>query len=168
MKKGKSGYQTFRICYNHIVRELVTDAAVKLPAILAEDDELLWIKVKAVWDTGATQTVITSRIAQRMKLKATGKAIVFGVNSETIVNRYMVDIQLPNKIKLYTFEVLESNLNSPDIDLLVGMDIIQKGDFLISNAKGKTTFSFCIPPLDPPIDLSGKCDRVPGRKGKPA
>jgi hypothetical protein len=68
----------------------------------------------------------------------------------------MIDIQLPNKIKLSTFEVLESDLNSPDIDLLVGMDIIQKGDFLISNAKRKTTFSFCIPPLKSPLDLLEK------------
>ena len=163
MIKGKSVHQTFSICYEHIVRELVTDVAVKPAATLVKDDELFWIKVKAVWDTGATQTVITNRIAQRMKLKATGKAIVFGVNSQTIVNRYMVYIQLPNKIKLSTFEVLESDLNSQDIDLLVGMDIIQKGDFLISNANRKTTFSFCIPSLDPPIDLLGKCDRVPAK-----
>ncbi|MGD2091322.1 MAG: retroviral-like aspartic protease family protein [Candidatus Aminicenantes bacterium] len=156
MAKGKTVHQAFRNCYDHIVRELVTDAAIKSAAILVGEDEPIWINVKAVWDTGATQTVITNRIVKRLKLKPTGKAIVFGVNSQTIVNRYMVDIELPNKIKFSTFEVLESDLNSQDIDLLVGMDIIQKGDFIISNANGKTTFSFCIPPLEPPIDLLEK------------
>lgn len=37
--------------------------------------------------------------------------------------------------------------------ILVGMDIIQQGDFLISNANGKTTFSFCLPSLKDQIDL---------------
>jgi hypothetical protein len=60
---------------------------------------------------------------------------------------------VPGKINFPNFEVTESELNSPDIDLLIGMDIIQQGDFLITNANGKTAFSFCTPSLKKATDL---------------
>lgn len=153
MVKDKEAHLFFRISYDHIVRELITDAAIKFPSALSEGNDSLRLDVKAVWDTGATHTVITHKIATQLGLKPTGKAIAYGVNSQAIVNRYFVDIELPNKIHFPNFEVTESDLNSPNIDILIGMDIIQQGDFLITNAGGKTTFSFCIPSLDETIDL---------------
>ncbi len=33
----------------------------------------------------------------------------------------------------------------PDIDALIGMDILGAGDFAVTNHQGKTTFSFCCP-----------------------
>lgn len=148
--------KAFKKNYHHIVREIETDVAVKLPLVLRSGKKSSWVNARGIWDTGATRTAITNKIVQLLGLKATGKATVFGVNSKAIVNRYLVDIKLPNEIVFHNFEVLESNLNSPGIDLLVGMDIIQKGDFIISNANGKTTFSFCIPPLELLLDLLEK------------
>jgi hypothetical protein len=156
--------KAFKKNYNRIVREIETEIAIKPPLVLRGGNESSWVNVKAIWDTGATRTAITNKIVQLMDLKTTGKATVFGVNSKAIVNRYLVDIKLPNEIVLPNFEVLESNLNSPGIDILVGMDIIQKGDFIISNANGKTTFSFCIPPLEPPIDL---LEKIKGNTSSP-
>ena len=43
------------------------------------------------------------------------------------------------------------------------MNIIQLGDFAIANAKGKTRFSFCIPPHDNPICLLEKTQKVDGK-----
>jgi len=40
-----------------------------------------------------------------------------------------------------------------DVDLLIGMDIIQLGDFVISNGAGKTLFTFAMPPFEDKIDL---------------
>ncbi len=106
--------KAFKICYNHIVREIETDVAMRPPSILLNAKELSWINIKAIWDTGATRSAITNKIVRLLDLKPIGKAVVMGV------------------------------------------DIIQKGDFAISNAEGKTTFSFCSPPLTPLIDLSGR------------
>jgi len=145
--------KAFKRNYNRIVREIETDVSIKPPLFLGGGNELPWVNVKGIWDTGATRTAITNKIVQLLGLKPTGKATVFGVNSQAIVNRYLVDIKLPDEIVFHNFEVLESKLNSPGIDILVGMDIIQQGDFAISNANGKTTFSFCIPPLKSPVDL---------------
>ena len=38
-------------------------------------------------------------------------------------------------------EVMEDDFE--DIDVLIGMDVIVFGDFLITNKDGKTTFQFC-------------------------
>ena len=161
MPEEKTVHHSFKINYNRIVRELTTEASLKPPEILVGDDESLWIKLKAVWDTGATHTVITHRVARLLDLKPTGKVTVFGINSQAIVNRYMVDIGLPNKIIFRNFEVTESDLNSEEIDILVGMDIIQQGDFAIANAGGKTVFTFNYPPKNPTLDIreiQGKID----------
>ncbi len=103
----------FTLNYGGVVRELKTDAAVKPPNALVGDDESLKIEVNAIWDTGATGTVITEKIVSLLELKPTGKTIVYGVNSQDIVNKYIVDIEFPNKIIFPNFEVMASNLNSP-------------------------------------------------------
>lgn len=102
------------------------------------------IKWKAVWDTGATKTCISPSVAKSLGVSPLGKATI-STASEKIVecDTYCVDIILPNKVNAANFVVVESNLT--DCDLLIGMDIIQQGDFAISNYDGKTQFSFRTP-----------------------
>ena len=38
-----------------------------------------------------------------------------------------------------------SKIGAQGIDVLIGMDIISKGDFAVSNYNGKTQFSFRLP-----------------------
>lgn len=109
------------------------------------------IKAKAVWDTGATNTCINTRIAKTLNLIPVSKTRISSVNSEEVVNVYIVDIYLPNKVVIHNVQVSEpSALNSCDI--LIGMDIIRLGDFSITNADGKTWFSFRMPPAKKHID----------------
>jgi hypothetical protein len=42
--------------------------------------------------------------------------------------------------------------------MVIGMDIIKKGDFAISNAENKTLFSFVIPPFPDKINLADKAE----------
>jgi len=42
----------------------------------------------------------------------------------------------------------------PGEDIIIGMDIISMGDFVITNARGKTLFSFVIPTLNKKISFS--------------
>ena len=109
------------------------------------------IKAKAVWDTGATNTCISSRIATSLNLIPISKAKISGVTGDVIVNVYLVDIYLPNKVIIPNVTVSEPpSLSSCDI--LIGMDIIRIGDFSITNAEGKTWFSFRMPPAKDHID----------------
>jgi hypothetical protein len=40
-------------------------------------------------------------------------------------------------------------------DMIIGMNIISRGDFALSNSEGKTIMSFRIPSSNVPIDFSG-------------
>ena len=46
----------------------------------------------------------------------------------------------------------------PNTDILIGMDIIGRGDFAISNADGKTLFTFAVPPFEDKTDLYEKAN----------
>jgi hypothetical protein len=62
------------------------------------------------------------------------------------VDRFLVNVRLPNGIAFSGIQVTKGNLGD-DIDVLIGMDIITAGDFAITNADGKTCMSFRIPSL---------------------
>ena len=70
----------------------------------------------------------------------------------------MIDILLPNNVLGSNVVVVEGL--PAGCDILIGMNIIQAGDFHISNHDGKTEFSFCMPPHENRIDLVEKSDRV--------
>lgn len=98
----------------------------------------------AIWDTGATSSVISSRVAQEMNLTPIGKTIVSTANGRAEVNRYIVTLELPNHLVINDIEVSEGNLGA-NTDLLIGMDIITLGDFSITNIDNCTTFTFRYP-----------------------
>ncbi|OAV71236.1 hypothetical protein Barb6_01489 [Bacteroidales bacterium Barb6] len=94
----------------------------------------------ALWDTGATGTVITRNVAEQLGLKPVSKAKVFHVDGESYVNVYMIGIRIPPDVGFSSLRVTEGILTG--IDVLIGMDIISQGDFSITNSGGLTTFSF--------------------------
>ena len=98
---------------------------------------------KAVWDTGAMSTVITPELAAKLGLKSLGLVKMQHANGESVVNTYMINILLPNKMEIQTLYVMEGAMT--DTDLLIGMDVITLCDFAITNKDGKTTFSFDVP-----------------------
>lgn len=70
--------------------------------------------------------------------------VVKGVNTTEKVNTYLIDVFLPNKIHIPKVTVTEGKL-SEKVPFIIGMDIINIGDLVITNANGKTVFSFRIP-----------------------
>lgn len=64
---------------------------------------------------------------------------------------YVVNFGLPNTVLIGGLRV--SELTGPhDFDVIVGMDVINFGDFAITNLGGKTCVSFRVPP-GPRIDF---------------
>lgn len=104
-------------------------------------------KFFAIWDTGATNTVITQKVVQECGLKPTGMVKVFHADGETITNTYLVNIRLPNKVEVCQIRVTEGILTG-QADVLIGMDIIGRGDFAVTNKNGKTVFSFRMPSVE--------------------
>jgi hypothetical protein len=101
-----------------------------------------------IWDTGATNSVISQKVINECELKPTGMAMVQGA---TDVNpkpceTFLVNIFLPNKLVVPSIRVTKGSL--ANCDVLIGMDIINQGDFAITHLDGKTTFSFRLPSLE--------------------
>lgn len=161
--KNKEFHHAFRIKYRHVVRELITKVDIALPSSTHPGPSKEFKEFTALWDTGATHSVITKDVVDAVGLIPTGKATVLGVNSKDIVNTYIVDIGLPNKVLFRDINVSEGSLQVP-YTVIIGMDIIQAGDFAIANANEVTTFSYCCPPHKNPIDLLEKSERVNPKK----
>ena len=102
----------------------------------------------AIWDTGATSTVITSKVVTELGLKPSGKVTVVGVgpagsSQEHDSNTYLINVFLPNNVVLTGVRASENAVAGCDV--LIGMDVITTGDLAITNHNGKTTFSFRVP-----------------------
>jgi len=103
------------------------------------------LTIKAIWDTGATNTCITHEVAQALHLQSIGFGSRGTAGGAITCNRYLVDMLLPNRVVFQGIPVCEVNLDSDGIGALIGMDLITSGDFAITHQQDKTTFTFRIP-----------------------
>lgn len=104
----------------------------------------------AIWDTGATNSVITKSAAEELRLIAISKTIVNGVHGlKDDVNVYMINLTLNNKEISIDTMVTECAELSADkqVNFIIGMNVINMGDFAITNYEGKTMMSFRIPSI---------------------
>lgn len=97
-----------------------------------------------LWDTGATNSCITPRAVKALGLKPIGVVESHGVHSSALCNVYLVNLYFPNHVALTGLRVAECDLGD-SFDILIGMDVIGKSDFAITNRGGNTTFSFRMP-----------------------
>ena len=74
--------------------------------------------------------------------------LVHGVNGRNVVETYLVNVGLPNRILFTDVKVTKGVLQGGgDGDLLIGMDIIGMGDFAVSSKGGNTVFTFRFPSI---------------------
>jgi len=99
----------------------------------------------AIWDTGATNSVITEKVVDQCGLKPTGMTRIRHADGEVRAEVYHVNIGLPNKVAFPNVRVTKLRLAGSDA--LIGMDIINYGDFAVTNTEGQTVFSFRIPSI---------------------
>lgn len=100
----------------------------------------------AIWDTGATNSVISKKVVQECGLKPITMVRVNTAGGTFNQNVYVVNIFLPNKVNFVNVHVTEGNISNADI--LIGMDIIGNGDFAVSNYNGKTVFTYRFPSVE--------------------
>jgi len=97
-------------------------------------------KFTAIWDTGATGTVISQKVINECGLKPIGIAEVNTANEKRLSSVYFASIFLPNYVYFPQLRVIEGTVSEGDV--LIGMDIITRGDFAVTNSDGRTTFSY--------------------------
>ena len=100
---------------------------------------------RGVWDTGANCSVITQKIIDALSLEPVNFTVIGHAHGFADTEEYMVNFALPNGIGVFRLRVVRGVMD--DFDILIGMDIINRGDFAVSNFNGKTTFNFRIPSI---------------------
>lgn len=105
------------------------------------------LETKAIWDTGATGSALTKSAVAKLGLFPIGLAKVKGIHGEKIVNTYFLKVVLNNDRVTFNLKVTECDtlIENNEAELLIGMDIIGKGDFAITNFGNKTTMSYRTP-----------------------
>ena len=149
-------FQAFTEKSDKIEKVLITKCYVSEPVFEWYPD-LPFTEFRALWDTGATFSSISNRVATQLKLIPVSEITIYHALGQGVVNEYDIGIILPNKLLIPYITVGEGKFS--DIDVLIGMDIISQGDFSVSNADGKTTFCFRTPPYQE-IDFVAELDNA--------
>ncbi len=102
-------------------------------------------RFQALWDTGATHSVISNNVVDTLHLKQEGYVPIIHANGEDIAPIFHVFLTIPSGIGFPMQNVPATKLTG--FDILIGMDIINRGDFAITNRDDKTMFSFRVPSM---------------------
>ena len=97
-----------------------------------------------LWDTGATLSAITQQVVDACHLAPVDVVKVHGISGPELAEVYLVNIFLPNQVVFPRTWVTKAK-SIMGADVLIGMDIISKGDFAVTHPDGKTQFTFRVP-----------------------
>lgn len=97
-------------------------------------------KVKALWDTGSTVTVLSEMLVQRLGLIPSDICRVSGWDGNPITtNTYNIDVVL-GETRIEFVNAVRGPLKN--IDMIIGMDVISQGDFHITHPSYTTILEF--------------------------
>lgn len=111
------------------------------------------MSVKALWDTGVTQSCISYEIVKMIEPKRISKSKIASAEKAVIEEIFSISVALSDEITFRDVAVKATDLTEKDADMLIGMDIIARGDFEVRNLHGITQFAFRIPPKNEPINF---------------
>lgn len=110
---------------------IMTESYIYSPVDLSANSEIKRVKVvRSLWDTGASISLISTRVAKVLALKSIGKTGVSGYNDGVDVkDTFCVHIGLPTGDIVTNIMAME--FDSDEYDVVIGMDVICMGDFVI-------------------------------------
>jgi len=154
-----SEYRAFFTTYKGITDELTTPVSVR--PMYTTDPAFCGVpfEVEALWDTGATATCIKPTLYEHLKLcpLESEHTEFAGIGGNVTAGAALVDLLLTPELEIEHWPVYI--MDFPDsADILIGMDIIGMGDFVVCNADNKTSFSFAIPSFPDRINLANKAE----------
>jgi predicted aspartyl protease len=147
---GPQKINVFTTSFNGLAREIINKCAISTPfdeKLNAEQNPPRIYPIKALWDTGATGSAITPKVAKLLGLIPSTKVNVQHADGISPQNVYFVNIYLPSKVAVQYVKVTECQNIIGHFDIIIGMDIISLGDFSLTNVDQKTIFSFRTPSL---------------------
>lgn len=130
--------------YEGLVEAVATECVVFSTDHAEGEQPKAFVANVAVWDTGATNTIITPEIVEKLGLKPAMTGGLSGIGGDVESGIYKINLGLPGGILVYDVPAFVSD-QLDDYEMLIGMDVILLGDFCLSNKDDRTVFSFRIP-----------------------
>jgi uncharacterized protein YchJ len=144
-QRGAVPVHAFTTAYSRVVRVLTTEAHVGPPHDPRAGEPPPPLKsFQAIWDTGASASVITQQVVEALGLKPIGMTQVRHVQGVAEAEQYLITLRLPSNVGIAALRVTKGIL-SAGADMLIGMDVIANGDFAVTNFAGQTKLSFRLP-----------------------
>lgn len=104
---------------------------------------------RAVWDTGATHCAISKKVIDVLLLQPSSVTNVQSIDGYFEKSVYLINIMLPNEFGIPFIEATEAKFHEEEKeDIIIGMDVIRRGDFVVTNKNNKTVFSFRTPSVE--------------------
>ena len=145
MIKLPDSFRAFSLHFDGIARQIISEVYIT-DAIQKDPENLKQVTCNGLWDTGATNTVISKKIVEELNLPVISKTPILGVTGTIETTTHVINLWLPECVVVQRLPVMAGTLTS-DIDVLIGMDVIVGGDFSLSNFQGKTVFSYRRPSI---------------------
>lgn len=148
-------YQALTLKTSGIARSILIPVVASQSKILCDKFRLEKIEadVLALIDTGATNTSISSRLANSLGLKIIEQCKVNAAGGIHTANVYSINVLLRNMVNFANIRAAEFVTNNK-FDVIVGMDILTLGDLAITNHNRQTVLSFRVPPDVKHIDFA--------------
>lgn len=115
------------------------------PADTVAASNAQYITVNALWDTGCSGVAISQRVIDALGLIGNGVTNVHNAGKTYQSSYYPIAIKLPNKTDIHFLRATLAQTHG--FDILIGMQIISKGDFAITNYGGQMCMTFRIPSI---------------------
>jgi len=135
--------KTFKAQFAPITRMIITGVTVRQAWKQGNTYRIFGpsLALRGLWDTGASWSAISVDAAKRLNLLHVDTRPVLGFGGTVLSDQYYLSVTLPNGVTLPVVKASEWG-GSNDFDLLIGMDIISRGNFSIVNDWGRTVFTF--------------------------
>lgn len=159
--KAQPNFHAFTAKYDGICARIITEVKVcqafdpNKPPPLSPPH----VKTLALWDTGATRSVITKATANALGLVPIGAATVNHAGGSSQASTYLTNFILPNKVGMAGVLVTECPNIAGDFGAIIGMDIITQGDLSITNVNSQTWMTFRTPSIQT-IDYVVEANRI--------
>jgi len=105
-----------------------------------------WHNCLAIWDMGASNTSITQDVVDALQLSHHTFVRVDTALGSAMAPQYLVSILLPNGYQIKSLAVTLGKMVAP-LQVLIGMDVIAKGDFSLVRGKETCDLHFTCPSL---------------------
>lgn len=144
---SRSHFQAFTLKANGSLDKIITDVTVCAAYDPSAPPNPLptSIAAKALWDTGASNSVISDRLAKSLGLVSVGKREVHHGDGSSQRETYMVNFGLPNNVGVVGLVATDFPASHDHFSVLIGMDVLRMGDFALTHVGSQTCMTFRMP-----------------------